>query len=231
MRLNTAVKDTRWGLGLAALAGMLFLAPGPANAGAIIFDNGAPDLLNAWASDPGFLEGLGIQQWDDFSLSPGANVVGDIHWWGVYDFGTPAEPDEFAIEIFEDVGGLPDLNTGVKVFTGEAGRVATGDKVLGQFDLYAYWVDISPISFAPSTDYWISIVNDSQAGGGDTWYWATSSQTGIHAEAVGGDDPFNVDGELAFNLTGPASEVPEPSTALLFGVGLLLVRRVRRRSC
>jgi hypothetical protein len=230
MRLNTAVKDTRWGLGLAALAGMLFFVAGPANAGAIIFDNGTPDLLNAVPSDPGFLEGLGIQQWDNFSLSPGANVVGDIHWWGVYVFGTTAEPDEFAIEIFEDAGGLPDLNTGAKVFTGEAGRVATGGQVLG-FDLYEYWVDISPIALGPSTDYWISIVNDTQAGGGDTWYWATSSQTGMHAEAFAGVDPYVVDAELAFNLTGPASEVPEPSTALLFGVGLLLVRRVRRRSC
>ena len=214
-------------IGFGSAVALLGIAAGtPAMAG-IIFNNGAPDLSNGWASDFSFPS----QQADDFSLAPGAETIRDVHWWGLYAFSnTPTAPDNFTIRIFADNGGVPAVNSLFNFNLGDVGRMDTGDNIF-VFDVYKYSVDIPDTTLVPNTPYWLSIVNNTAADTDDIWFWATSSQTGNAAERVSdGQNWVSPSGgppghELAFNLT----TVPEPSAVLglgLLGLGALVKRQL-----
>jgi hypothetical protein len=193
----------------------------------IIFDNGTPDLTNAFNSD---FFNFGFQSADDFVLAPGASTITDLHWWGVYAFtNTPNAADNFTIRIFADAGGAPDINPFVSVNVGNVSRTFTGDNVVG-FDVYEYDVDVAPIALAPGTTYWLSIVNDSANNpGGDGWFWATSDGLAGNGHQRFGDGVgWDIAGaEFAFNLTGAA--IPEPASLAVFGALAAGAFGLRRR--
>jgi len=212
---------------VATLFGLLACAGLPATADTI-FDNGGPNLEVAYLSDFDNFQEMA----DDFLLQAGANVVTDVHWWGVYAGTDSPGTDTFTIRIFEDNGGGPQTGA-LYQFSGIGGnRTATGDRDASEFNMYAYSADVTPTLLTPGTTYWISILNDTTNDPDDNWYWADSAE-------IGGNDSFRrVDGaawtawssEEAFYLTGTGAVVPEPASMTLLGLGLagLVVRRYRK---
>ena len=213
-----------------------------ANAGAIIYDNGSPDLVddpNAIGSDFDIdpPSTINTQMADDFVLQAGSNTIRDIHWWGVYLFNDTPLTDDFTIRVFEDDGGKPSATNFQTIFTGDPGRTDTGLDLVSlsgviNATLYEYWVDVPGVTLTPGTTFWLSIVNNTFDDDDDSWNWVSSSTGGggnahernldtgpwsIHAPSTGGS-------EMAFNLT-----VPEPSTLALAAFGFLALAAWSRR--
>jgi hypothetical protein len=101
----------------------------------------------------------------------------------------------------------------------------TGTSFDGAVDLYQYAADLSGVILSGSTSYWISIYNNSTTTG-NRWVWASTSFNDGSVFALSPGDWNTLNVEFAFQLTDGA-QVPEPSTMILCGAGLLglLARR------
>lgn len=171
---------------------------------------------------------------DDFILQPGATTITSIQWWGAYAFAnTPQETDYFTILIWEDDGGSPQSVPVYNLTTSDVNRTNTGLLASDTYDLYAYSVDIAPLTLTAGKTYWLSIINDTTEDQDDTWAWAIHAQTGgiyrFGFSTDGTDGPWSNGLSLAFQLTGVATTVvPEPATMSLLGLGLMSIALRRR---
>lgn len=220
---------------------VLVAMPGAAGA-AVIFDNEDPGLDNAWFS--GYANGAWYEVYDNFVLEPGASVVTDIHWWGVYNTEAPAR-DDFVIAVFEDNGGefcgsfwldgplvvyRPGTVTREFVLHDRQRLILEGSGDETPVDLFAYdYVLTEPLVLTPDHTYWLTIINRTNYIASDlAWYWESSgAATGNGlwlADSVGCDC---TGGELAFRLTGERV-IPEPAGMALLALGLLTKFGVRR---
>jgi hypothetical protein len=229
-----APDESNRGTGMRILA-TVFLACGfvgsaaPARA-LTIFDNGTPDgqdalFSNVFSDDDGDTD---QRIADDFAFAPGAYELKTIEWFGVYapDSADPPGADAFTIGIHADASGSP----GSRFFeyTGSVARMETGqDVIIGDLTLpiYVYVVDIAALVLEGDSSYWLSIHNG--AGSEALWFWATSNGglgDGNANYSNGPDGPWlevPTGSELAFRLG--ARPIPEPSAALAFGLGSLVV--------
>jgi hypothetical protein len=208
--------------GLILLTMILMLAGASPSHAVPIFDNGGP--LTGGGDD--FISDLDWpgQIADDFSLEAGLNVIGDIHWWGVYAFAETPGVDDFTIEIYSNVSNAPGA-TLVSLDLGSANRMDSGIDQTDGHDIYKFWVNTSPIALDPGT-YWLSIFNDTSADLDDDWYWSKSALTGNSMWSTNGGASWTIAGsEQAFNLT----PIPEPATMLLLGSGLVGLAGLSRK--
>jgi hypothetical protein len=191
----------------------------------VIYDNSAT-VNNAVFSDPNTPQFIA----DDFSLSPGANIITGIRWTGVYASAAPIVPDNFRIQLFANVAGGADLTPIISLSIGDPGRTDTGLDIFSD-DLFAYSVTVPPIILAPNTTFWLSIVNDTSADLVSNWAWG-SQLFDFGLEIIAGRtdeaDPWFLSSAFAqdFTLSGPVS-IPEPAAIVLLGVGFLTLLRYR----
>ena len=188
----------------------------PLASAAVIFDQTVDLTAGVFNSD----FALPPQATDDFQLQPGASTISGIHWWGGY-LSTPLAVDRFTIRIFADDAGAPAVNPLAQFDVGHVGRIDTGAEA-NNLDIYAYSVDITPLALMADVTYWLSIVNDSTGSGGEHyWKWSTEPGEGnSQARAQDGQDWSEYNGKLGFRLTNDATEVAEPGTLALLGLGL-----------
>ena len=165
-----------------------------------------------------------------FSLAPGLNVITDVHWWGSY-YPSPFT-DDFTINIYPFISGSPST-TPVDTFNigSSATRTATGDTyTYNNAPIYAYDVDIPSTTLTAGDMYLLSIVYNTPAGVTQDWGWSLADSGAISWTYTQNEGWLETDPNQyeAFYLTGP-SPVPEPSTLLLVGCGLVAIWGARRK--
>lgn len=184
----------------------------------VIFDQ-TVDLTVVSGSISDFNSGNeGQQRAEDFRLNAGASTITDVNWWGVYATDTPGT-DNFTIRIFADVSGAPEIDPLNEFAVGAVNRVDTGVDFV-----FAYSVDIAPLTLAANTTYWLSIVNDTTVVDIDDWGWATND-FGIfrgssfrREDGQAWSDALGL--ELGFQLTNDRpSQLDESSYNLSDGAG------------
>jgi hypothetical protein len=174
----------------------------------------------------------------------------DLHWWGTYGYGfdesgqtfqpysttqgkVPTSGHYFEAWLYTTTGVTElDLGAALEVFYGNA-PPRPGET--NPRPVYGYAADLKTPVWIDETALGISIALHTDplyAGDNQYWYWVTSAweEPYIH-EAWSSLNQTSPEWEsrphdLAFRLTGI---VPEPTTALLLGVGVisLTLRRLR----
>jgi hypothetical protein len=215
--------------GVSALTALLAAANLQAS---IIFDGGTYDnTLYSAASNVNC--GVDCQvSGAEFSLAAGSNVVTDVHWWGSYY--PSVFTDNFTINIYNFVSGSPST-TPVDSFDigSSATRTFTGSYyTYDDAPIYAYSVDIPSTTLTAGDEYLLSIVYNTPAGTTQDWGWSLADSGAISFTYTQVEGWLETDPNqyLAFYLTGPSpSAVPEPSTMLLVGCGLVAIWGARRK--
>ena len=118
----------------------------------VLFDNGSPDLANAFHSDFDTSSPSDtVQVGNEFSLStPGR--INHVRFYGLYASDSiPPAFDDFTIRIFEVTGGVPDVNPLYEFDVASVSRAATGDVIFG-FDLYTHEASF-PLVFLEAGSY------------------------------------------------------------------------------
>jgi hypothetical protein len=182
---------------------LFFLVSLPVNAD-VIFDNGGPDPSRFGSpSDQGATSHPRLSA-DDFALSDNSNIIGGIHWWGVFGANVPYT-DDFRIFFIPGDGGIPAQDVSIEaVFQGEVTRTDSGMNDGVGNDIYAYSVSIEPQVIPAGQPYWLNIVNHSPTSV-TSWGWSGNANIGNYVQALPPGfiwaEGFQGGGELAFNLT------------------------------
>jgi len=174
-----------------------------------LYSNAGP---TTYGGDNAYVVYSGAIVTDSFTLSQASTLTGA-------DFGTWLYPGNSLSSVDWSIGTIPYGGTPATAATTDEGLVATG---LGYFPVYLESISLPNLSLAAGT-YWFTLQNASTTGGSPPALWdisngpstayqfdpTTSSNTLIPSES------FNIDGGTG----GPV--IPEPSSFLLLGSGLL----------
>ena len=183
------------------------------------------------------LTSFGTESADDFVLAADAEVTG-VRWWGSLDFPN-FFADTFNVRIYEDGGGVPNA-TPLAEYTGVGvTRTATALFDIVQAPVYQFdFLLPASLSLSAGTSYYLGLESTDQNGG---FYWLQSADSVNDANffrtwfgPYPNVDPWAADVQtfdLAFELLGTSSRVPEPASALLLPLGLIAARRRQRTRC
>ena len=206
---------------LAMVTVVALICAAPAAADPIIYEGGGPNQEGGFFADGS--AGISILA-ESFVLQPGTTTITDAHWWGACEDIAGCSAPDFTLRFYSDdngtVGSLIDTRP-----VGAANQGKTGNLLI-DYPEYAYSATFAPLTLSANTPYWFALSenlsNVGVSGGG--WAWETTGDPfgGSHMEW---SDPSQAWGtnvqDLAFNLTGTTTPVPEPMTMTLVGLGVL----------
>ena len=231
-------------LSLSFLGSLLFLTA-VANATTIyqqpsVWTGNGTTVGSAWTSqadsNPNGSSRNGFREYDNFTLSSAA-VINQVSWLGIYVDATtllnaPINTTDWVIRFTPDNGNQPVAPVTQETLPAtQVTRQALGSGLYGSnpVTVYQFTALFPDFNAAAHTQYWFSPLSRA----------TDFSPTFSWIEGIGGDgisfqvgfsggsntDSFYRGGDRAFTL----SNVPEPSSIFLLGVGFPLVRLFRRR--
>lgn len=163
--------------------------------------------------------------YDNFTLVSSADIT-RIDFMGEYDTDPPPPPlvTGFTLSIYSDNSGQPGGLLYTQIVSGNA------HETLIASETYSYYIDLtSPFATTGGTSYWVSVVSDLALPVVWGWHSGTGGDSLSYQDVAGSRSQFPND--LAFTLSGDvvATNVPEPITLSLFGIGLAGAVAMRRR--
>lgn len=207
-------RSTRFLLAFGVLVALSLVAM--SSSAVVVFEQ-APDSPPSGAGGLNS-DGVDFIGFDDFTLSETTTIT-DVHFFGF------SGRTSFTVRFYNDSSGLPaTTTTGGGAFYDES--VAASEMATASTGLSEYWLDPIPsVEISGSTKTWIAIFPDD----GADWAWTPAAVDGNGAEVLilssGFFSTFGF-GDRAFSLT---SNIPEPTTILLLGLGLAGLGFARRR--
>jgi hypothetical protein len=162
----------------------------------------------------------GAQNADNFSVSAPEHIE-SITWWGSYD---TLDTDSFIVRILSDSAGAPGpVLRDYQSISVTATPTALADIQAAQ--VYRYDFTLPDSLLLPPGSFYLSVTDETQ---NSAWHWlADSGGDSAGWQRVGDGDAWSpqANAGLAFGVNGrPAAGLPElaePSSAWLFGMGLL----------
>ncbi|MCG3122088.1 MAG: hypothetical protein GIKADHBN_00465 [Phycisphaerales bacterium] len=200
----------------------LGLSMGAATTQAATLFEQLPNYVNAYFSD--YSGNFPDQEMADNFVLASNNTIGQVGFWGAY-YPHNVPSDNFTVNIYADGGGIPGTLLSSESGTA-ASRVDTGNDAFG-VDVYEYNIVLnSPFAATGGTQYWLSVVNSTGAGGAGSWAWMTAGGDFYAAFSLDSTSTWNAfsDG-LSMRL---GEVIPAPTSLALAGlVGLGALRRRR----